>query len=917
MPDNNNQVFPVTGRRVLRRRFNADNQGFDIVQNTSQFSLTFATGTIFNGIEAIDGNGQDIYVAKNSTVDFSSIREMRNVRYLRGSNGNETIIGSKDDDTFFSSIGRDRYEGKGGNDVFLINPRHSKDDQFNGGGGYDVLRNTTSKPLSFKNASFTRIEEIDGNNQAIRIERNGQADFSSVKKMTDVAFLIGRNKSQTIVGSQDKDIFYSTPGEDILDGQGKNDTFLLAKDEAASDTIYGGPGYDAIKNRSNQPLVFRNPDIQGIEEIDANGKTILIDNNGIVNFSSVRKMKNVRNIKGSNGNEIIIGSQDRDVLQGRNGNDVLEGNEGDDTVDGGLGEDIAVFSGRRRDYKIKQLSNDTFTVKDLRDNSPHGIDTLFNIEFIEFFDDKLDLSLPLDANDDLVAIDDTVTIDANGSVSISNGSGAKGANNGTSNVLGNDIAANGVKSIYSVNGSSSNVGQSIQGSRGGLFNLNANGTLSFTENGDFNALPAGRSVTTDITYDIKDSNQQFTQQKSNIVFVIDVSGSTSAGFQGTPVGNPNRDRRSNTILDAEIAAFQALDDKIASLNLPPSQVNIGLVSFSSFGQTIGTYDPGTASLDSALSRLRYGGLTNFESPLQQTENWFAQQGATRNDNNVVYFLSDGFPNRGGSWRDEVRSMENNYDTSFVAVGVGRGASLSQLASIDNTGGAEIVTSSDALKASLLDSITIDDFKVSNTATVSVTIEGESGSPVANDDVATTKKNVGLDIDVLRNDSGINVGDVISIANVGGATNGVTEVVDGKVRYTPNSGFIGDELLTYTIRNSTGKTDSANINVSVRRTNTAPTGTDDFGSTFQDTPITVNVLANDRDIDGDTLALASTLEKLPSNGTARVVNNRIQYTPSAGYVGEDSLEYQVLDGNGGTDIATLDLEVKPRGNVVFL
>ena len=912
-PSNTNEVFSVSGKNVISKRFVADDQGFDIVQNVSQYSLTFATGTVFNGIEAIDGNNRDIYVDSNDTINFSSIRQMRNVRYLRGKKGNETIIGALDNNTFYSSPGQDSLDGRAGNDLFLVQPQHVINDQFQGGTGYDTIRNVSSAPLTFKTASFKRIEEIDGNNQPIRVERDGRVDFSSVRKMTDVRYLIGRNRSQIIIGSQDNDIFYSTGGQDILNGQSRNDRFLLANNESANDTIQGGSGYDIIENRSSQPLTFTNPVIQGIEELKGNGKNILIGNNGIVDFSSIRKMTDVRSIRGSNSNEIIVGSQANDLIQGRNGDDVLEGDGGSDTIDGGLGQDIAVFSGNRKDYKIKKISNDTFTVKDLRNRSPHGTDTLFNVEFLEFFDTKVDLSLPLSSDADLVAVDDAATL-INGQVSINNGGGTKGANNGTSNVLGNDIAPNGNMSVFAVNGAESSVGQPIQGSFGGLFTVQSDGELSFSEDGDFANLKAGTTATTDITYSIKDSNQQFIQKRNNIAFVIDVSGSTYAGFQGTSVGNPNRDSRSNTILDAEIAAFQALDDKIAALNLPTSQVNIGLISFSSSGQTIGTYDPGTQSLDAALRNLRAGGLTNFESPLQKTESWFASQRATKNDNNVVYFLSDGYPNRGGSWRDEVSSMINRYDASFVAVGVGQGASLSQLATIDNTDGAEIVTSSDALKSSLLSGIKIDDFKVSNTATVSVTVTGSDKTPTANDDSAETKVNNAIDIDVLRNDNGINVGDVISVANVGGATNGVAQVINNQVRYTPSKDYIGTDSLTYTIRNSQGKTAQANVDILVRPENTAPVATDDSGSTLKDTAISVNVLANDLDVDGDTLTIASSFGLDPSNGSAEIVNNRVLYTPSSGYVGTETFDYKVLDGNGGTDIATLTVTVETPGAV---
>ncbi|MEM9220259.1 MAG: Ig-like domain-containing protein [Cyanobacteria bacterium P01_F01_bin.150] len=913
MASNNDQVFPVSGPNVISREFIADDLGFDIVQNISQFSLTFATGTIFDGIEAIDGNNQDIFVDTNDTVDFSSIREMRNVRYLRGKNGREIINGSLDDDTFRSSRGRDMLYGKAGDDTFLVEAKQSLNDTFNGGSGDDVIRNISSSPLTFKKARFIGIEEIDGNNKPIRVERDGVVDFSSVQKMTNVRYIIGRNRSQTIVASQDNDIIYSSGGVDLLDGQGGADVFYLSGKQAISDTIQGGPGNDKIKNRSNKALVFKDPIIQGIEEIDGNGKNILVSANGVVDFSSVNTMTDVRSIRGSKGNEIIIGSQANDSIQGRGGDDVMEGYGGSDTIDGGTGEDIAVFSGNRQDYRIKKISNDTFTVKDLRNGSPHGTDTLYNIEYLEFADAKVDLSLPLNAGIELVAVDDAATI-VNGTVTINNGLGAKGTNNGTNNVLGNDTAPDGAMSVFTVNGLEANVGQSVPGSFGGLFTLQADGRLSFSENGDFANLQEGQTATTDINYALKDSNQQFTQQKNNIVFVVDVSGSTRSGFQGTAVGDTNGDGRSNTILDAEIAAFRALDDKIAALNLPASQVNIGLVSFATTGKTIGSYDPGTQALDNALGNLRAGGLTNFESPLQKTQSWFASQGATQSDNNVVYFLSDGFKNRGGEWQDEISSMVSNYNASFVAIGVGQGASLSQLATIDNTNGAEIVTSSDALTSSLLSGVKIDDFKTSNTATVSVTVQGTNGTPTANDDVATTKVNQTIDIDVLRNDSGINIGDVISIANVGGATSGVTEIIDNKVRYTPSSGFIGQDSLTYTMRNSQGKTASASVSIEVRPTNTAPVATNDAASTPINTAISVNVLANDSDIDGDSLILSSPADfaLTPSNGTATVINNRIYYTPSTGYVGTDTFNYQVLDGVGGSAIGQLAVTVEPGG-----
>ena len=67
------------------------------------------------------------------------------------------------------------------------------------------------------------------------------------------------------------------------------------------------------------------------------------------------------------------------------------------------------------------------------------------------------------------------------------------------------------------------------------------------------------------------SSQFKSSEAYNVAFVIDLSGSTiteDGSIDGTPVtfgsdiGDLNNDGRSNTILDAEIAAFTALNNSI-------------------------------------------------------------------------------------------------------------------------------------------------------------------------------------------------------------------------------------------------------------------------------------------------------------------------------------------------------------------
>ncbi|MGK7543234.1 hypothetical protein ACSRCO_22000, partial [Salmonella enterica] len=52
------------------------------------------------------------------------------------------------------------------------------------------------------------------------------------------------------------------------------------------------------------------------------------------------------------------------------------------------------------------------------------------------------------------------------------------------------------------------------------------------------------------------------QPQMNILYLIDISGSTSSRFDGRPVSDLNGDGRANTVLDAEIAALIELTEQI-------------------------------------------------------------------------------------------------------------------------------------------------------------------------------------------------------------------------------------------------------------------------------------------------------------------------------------------------------------------
>lgn len=206
--------------------------------------------------------------------------------------------------------------------------------------------------------------------------------------------------------------------------------------------------------------------------------------------------------------------------------------------------------------------------------------------------------------------------------------------------------------------------------------------------------------------------------------------------------------------------------------------------------------------------------------------------------------------------------------------------------------------------------------VSNVATVSITVIPQNDPPVAVADLVGTNINTLVSIDVAANDTDIDDGDVVDpttiaigvVGNGSAVLNGATNQVD----YTPNTGFTGTEIFTYTIKDSTGATsNAATVSVNVVDPNILPTAQNDSASTAEDTPIELTVLSNDSDTDGSIVASTVAVMTLASNGTTTVntVTGSITYTPNENFNGSDSFTYTVQDDAGGTsNEATVTLTI---------
>ncbi|HCG7378450.1 TPA: tandem-95 repeat protein [Vibrio parahaemolyticus] len=176
------------------------------------------------------------------------------------------------------------------------------------------------------------------------------------------------------------------------------------------------------------------------------------------------------------------------------------------------------------------------------------------------------------------------------------------------------------------------------------------------------------------------------------------------------------------------------------------------------------------------------------------------------------------------------------------------------------------------------------------------------------DKATVVEDTSTVIKVLGNDTFESDGKVVSLDTNNGPANGTVSVnPDGSVTYTPNDNYQGTDSFTYIVT-SGGVSESTTVSVDVTPVNDAPVAKDDIATTQEDTAVTIDVLPNDTDADGDKLSVESA--SVPKEqGTVEVVNGKLVFTPTENFNGDAEITYTVTDGQL-TDEAKVTVTVNP-------
>ncbi len=184
------------------------------------------------GNDTIEGNGGNDHVCGGPGNDL-----------ITGAEGNDRLRGQGGADTIDGGPGNELIVGGGGNDILF---GAGGDDSIAGNAGDDHLEsgpNTTSALLYGQGGDDVLVAQGAG---SILYGDDGE-DTLRVLDTTERAKLVGGADDDDLVGGPAGDLLLGETGNDTLDGAGGGDAVVAG---AGSDSMLGGPGDDALKGEA-------------------------------------------------------------------------------------------------------------------------------------------------------------------------------------------------------------------------------------------------------------------------------------------------------------------------------------------------------------------------------------------------------------------------------------------------------------------------------------------------------------------------------------------------------------------------------------------------------------------------------------------------------------------------------------------
>jgi VCBS repeat-containing protein len=448
--------------------------------------------------------------------------------------------------------------------------------------------------------------------------------------------------------------------------------------------------------------------------------------------------------------------------------------------------------------------------------------------------------------------------------------------------------------VAAVNGAPTFVGQPVQGSTGGTFVINKDGTWSFDPGSDFQALNAGETRSTTITYRVADGQGG----TAETTVTVTVTGAPDAPVALGPIAPVNGvDGQPVTPIDvgSKFVNPTALPLTYTATGLPPGlslDPVTGIITgtFPNDASVGGPYivnvtatapDGSTASIPVEIKVTNPAPTAvndSAQTPVNTPVIIAPLANDTDPDKDPISIASVGTPAHGTVVINPDGTVKYTPTPGYT------GPDSFTYVVTDNQGG-------------------------TSTATVTVNVGApDAGTPTATPMVPAT----GVDgvpiapINVTPNFTDPN-GDPLTFTATGLPPGLSLDPATGVVTGTlPNDASThGPYTVNVTATDPSGN--QVTMPMVIVITNPAPAAVNDEATTPINTAVKLNVLGNDTDPDKDPLLVSAVTQ--PAHGTV-VINpdGTVTYTPNAGYTGPDTFTYTASDGQGGLSIATVTLGV---------
>ncbi|MEL7143213.1 MAG: Ig-like domain-containing protein [Cyanobacteria bacterium J06643_4] len=896
-------------------------------------SVTLAENGSFEYTPGANFNGSDSFTYTVSDGEFSDVGTVNIV--VSPVNDNPTAIGDSASTVVDTAI-----------NINVINNDSDVD-------GDDLVIESVGSPTSgsavvssARIVTYTPTPGFIGSDSFTYSVSDGAGGVSTATVNVTVSSAAPPNVGVTITGDENDNRLVGTDRDDVISGQGGDDKLL---GQAGNDNLLGDAGNDRLLGGAG------NDSLLGGEGDD----TLL----GAAGSDRLLGGEGRDRLLGGDDDDELSGGAGNDRLFGDAGDDRLFGDAGDDSLTGGAGEDtfvIAAGTGLNTVTDFQQgvdtiglaggLTFDDINFVPQGGNllilsggetlaQVNGVSALSETDFTLVSDPGNDNDAPVASVDSANGDEDTVIV---------------------GNVLDNDTDSNGDSLTVTLENAPENGSVTLaeDGSFEYIPNADFSGSDSFTyivsdgELTDVGAVnitvnavndapavaddSASTAEATPVTIDVLSNDTDIDGDTLSVSAVSDGNNGTvtingDGTVEYTPINGFNgSDSFTYTVSDGELTSQGTVNVSVAAVNQAPVAVVDSVVGDEDTTITGNVLDNDldadgddlTAALENGPSNgnlvlnadgsFAYTPNTNFNGSDSFTytvsDGALSDTGTVKITVNAVNNAPNAIDDSGSTLEDQavtisVLANDTDVDGDTLSVNaVSNGAN--GVVSITGAGTVEY-TPNVGFSGNDSFTYTVSDGELTDVGTVSVVVDAVNNPPVAVVDAITGDEDTMIVGNVLTNDTDAD-GDALTVTLASDPANGsVTLNADGSFEYMPNAEFNGDDSFTYTVSdgelNNTGT-----VNITVEAVNDAPVAVGDEGSTLEGQTVSINVLGNDIDVDGDLLGVSSV--GAANHGTVAIgVHGNIQYTPDEGFTGNDTFTYTVSDGEL-SDMGTVNVTV---------